>query len=148
MELSSSRIKKIIYILGNWIFWLFIFWEMDLFYILGNTNLKIIPYISGSNFPSLKSRKNPLMECFLHYGKWNFLAPSLKNSFFWRNFQSHKNQNLYFSKKKQQQQLLNKFFQKHFLIMDSIFSINWIKQYYWHTKILKAFLCVESFFSF
>ena len=32
-----------------------------------------LSYISGSNFPSSKS--------FLYFGKWNFLAASLKNFF-------------------------------------------------------------------
>ena len=34
------------------------------------------------------------------------------------------------------------------MIIVSIFSINWIKQYYLYIKTLKAFLCFESFFSF
>ena len=41
-----------------------------------------------------------------------------------------------------------KFFQKHFRIFVSIFSKNWILQYYLYIKTLQGFLCVESFFSF
>ena len=38
--------------------------------------------------------------------------------------------------------------QKHIRVIVSIFSVNWIKQYYWYIKTLKAFFCVESFFNF
>ena len=44
--------------------------------------------------------------------------------------------------------VMHTFFLKHFKIIVSIFSINRIKQYYWYLKTLKAFFCVESFFSF
>ena len=44
--------------------------------------------------------------------------------------------------------VMNKFFWKHFRIIVSTFSINWIKQYYLYIKILKVFFCVQSFFSF
>ena len=69
----------------------------------------------------------------IHSRKGNFLAPSFKNFLHSRrNFQSPKNQNiLCFSK--------NKF------LTVFIFSINWIKQYYWH---IKTFFSAESFFSF
>ena len=35
---------------------------------------------------------------------------------------------------------MNKFLRKHFLIIVSIFSINWIKQYYCHIKNIESFL--------
>ena len=52
-----------------------------------------------------QKNKKALLKCFLHFRKWNFPAPSLKNfSYFRRNFQSPKNQNLsYFSKKSYEQ---------------------------------------------
>ena len=56
-------------------------------YIWGNGSPESFFYISGSSFPSLKSKKNPLFKSFLYFGKWNFLAPSLKNfSCFMREF--------------------------------------------------------------
>ena len=57
-----------------------IFCETVLVYISKNGTFQ--PYISGSNFPSSKSKKNPLLKCFLYFEKWNFLAPSLKNLYF------------------------------------------------------------------
>ena len=93
MKCSSSRIKNFL-----------ILWEMELCtsdifskkcvsyifskerfsYIWGNETFlyfrkrKKCCYISGSNFPSSKSKKNPLIKSFLYLGKWNFLASSLK----------------------------------------------------------------------
>ena len=51
-------------------------------YISGNKSPKETSYISGNNFPSSKSKENPLLKLSLYFGKWNFLATSLKNSFF------------------------------------------------------------------
>ena len=45
-------------------------------------------YISGSNFPSTKSKKNPFCKNFLYCKKYNFLDPSLKRlkkpTFLWK----------------------------------------------------------------
>ena len=46
--------------------------------------LKKTSYISGSDFPNSKYKKNPLLKSFLYFGKWNFLAPSLKNLLYFR----------------------------------------------------------------
>ena len=35
-----------------------------------------LSYISESNFPSPKSKNNPLLKSFLYFVKWNFLAKS------------------------------------------------------------------------
>ena len=40
--------------------------------------------ISGSNFPCSKNEKKKLLKCFLYFGKWNFLASSLKNFLYFR----------------------------------------------------------------
>ena len=53
-------------------------------YISGNKSPKETSYISGNNFPSSKCKENPLLKLSLYFGKWNFLAISLKNSFFRR----------------------------------------------------------------
>ena len=50
-------------------------------YISGNKNPKETSYISGNNFPISKSKENPLLKLCLYFGKWNFLATSLKNYF-------------------------------------------------------------------
>ena len=69
----------------------------------------------------------------IHSRKGNFLAPSFKNFLHSRrNFQSPKNQNIL------------RFSKNRFLTV-FIFSINWIKQYYWN---IKTFFSAESFFSF
>ena len=36
-------------------------------------------YISGSNFPSSKTKNNPPLKNFLCFEKWIFLATSLKS---------------------------------------------------------------------
>ena len=51
-----------------------------------------ISYISGSNFPSSKSKKNPLVKSSLYFEKWNFPAPSLKNLYFRRELAISENQ--------------------------------------------------------
>ena len=49
MELSSSNIKKFLVFSQKKAF--LIFWEMELLYILGNSNPEKIPYISGNRNP-------------------------------------------------------------------------------------------------
>ena len=70
MELSSSNIT---------IFFIFsqkrtfvIYWEMEpppknIPYISGNGSPKKTFYISGSNFPSLKNEKKPVLKSFLYF---------------------------------------------------------------------------------
>ena len=36
-------------------------------------------YISGSNFPSSKNEKNPLLKCFLYFGEMELSSSKLKN---------------------------------------------------------------------
>ena len=80
---ETETLKKIPYVSGNENpKKLLIFWKMELFSPSSKKILKIhpkkIPYISGSNFPSLNSNKNPLLKRFLYFRKWNFLSPSFK----------------------------------------------------------------------
>ena len=98
MELSSSSIMKTF----------LIFQETEtpknFFYISGKGTLLYFrkqkvqktSYISGSNFPSLKNDKKPLLNCFLYFGKCNVLA--IRNFSCFRNLRSLKIKNfLYFS---------------------------------------------------
>ena len=80
MKLSSSNIKKF-----------FIFSQKKAFLIFGETEtpkkfliFQETSYISGSNFELKKILKNPLWKNVLYFGKWNFLAPSLKNFLYFR----------------------------------------------------------------
>ena len=100
-KLSSFNIKKFIIFSETEILKkFFILQETELSYISGNRNPKKNSDISGRNFPSSKSKKNPVLKSFLYFRKCNFLAPSLeKILYFMGNFQSPKNQTLsYFPK--------------------------------------------------
>ena len=44
------------------------------FFVFQETELS---YISGSNFPSSKSKKKTLVKSLLCFGKWNFLVPNI-----------------------------------------------------------------------
>ena len=69
-----------------------IFQEKELSYILENETFLYF----RREIPGLKNekKKKTLSNCFLYFGKWDFLALGLKNVYFRRNFQSPKNQNL------------------------------------------------------
>ena len=63
-----------------------IFLETELFYILGNGNLKKIRYISGKGtllYFMLEKWKNSLWENFLYFRKWNYPGQSLKKRQIW-----------------------------------------------------------------
>ena len=64
MELSSSNIKKFI-----------IFPEIEL------SSLIFFLYFREKFSKFKKLKKQTLKKNFLYFGKWNFLAPSLKNSY-------------------------------------------------------------------
>ena len=91
MELSNSNIKKFIIFSQKKAFLIFRETKTpkQIPYISGNGAFlyfrkhkpKKSSYISGSNFLSSKDKKNPLLNNFLYFGKWNFLAPSLKSSY-------------------------------------------------------------------
>ena len=82
-ELSSSNIKKFLIFSQKKAF--LIFPEMEL-YILRNgnpeKNLYIsgteLSYISGSNFPGSKSKKNPLLKSFLYFREMKLSSPKPK----------------------------------------------------------------------
>ena len=92
--------RKLLLYFGKWKPW-------KILYISGNKNPEIklfifqeteLSYISESDFSSSKSKKNKLLKIFLYLAKCNFLAPSLKNSlYFRREFEkreTEKNQNI------------------------------------------------------
>ena len=85
MELSSPKIKKSLY------------FSKKAFLIFQETKLfKRTFYISRGNFQSSKNKKNLLWKIFWYFGKWNFLASSLKNSYIsWGNLQILKIKHLY-----------------------------------------------------
>ena len=62
MELSGSNIKKFL-----------IFSQKKSFLIFQGTS-----YISGSNFPNSKSKKNALLKNFLYFGEIELSSPKLK----------------------------------------------------------------------
>ena len=79
---KTETLKSFLYSLQRKHFLLF--WKQKSrkkFFIFQETELS---YSSGSNFQSLKSKKNPLLKNFSYFGKWNFLAPSLKNFLYFR----------------------------------------------------------------
>ena len=78
MELSDLNIKKFFIFSQKKAF--LIFREMKLSYILGNENPGKIPYISG-NGTAYVSGSNCLSSknCFLCFGKWNFIDNSIQN---------------------------------------------------------------------
>ena len=53
-------------------------------YISGNGNPKKTCNTSRINFTSSKNEKNSFLNSFLYFGKWNFLATSLKNFLYFR----------------------------------------------------------------
>ena len=63
----------------------YIFLKESFPYISRNENLEKTLYISGSNFPNSKNKKNPLLKRFLNFRKWTFLAPNLENFLYFRN---------------------------------------------------------------
>ena len=72
MKLSSSDIKK--FLIFSQKKAVLIFQETETpkkFLIFQETELS---YISGSNFSSPKSKKNPLLKSFLYFAKWSFLV--------------------------------------------------------------------------
>ena len=86
MELSSSNIKQFLEILKK----LHFLKNKSFSHILGNENPEKLFkfqetfYISGSNFPSSRNKKNPLLKSFLYFGKLNSLVPSIKNFLYFR----------------------------------------------------------------
>ena len=115
MKLFSPKSKNFLIFSQNKVFLIFqeiefldpnikeflIFSQKSFSCISGNRTFRKTSYIWGGNFPSLKNKRNSLWKNFSYFGKWNFLAPSLKKSNISRgNFMSSKNKNfLYFSKK-------------------------------------------------
>ena len=76
MELSGPKMKKVLIFSLKKAF--LIFQEMEFF----------------KKFPSSKNWKNPLQKHFLYFTKWNFLAPSLINSYFLKSFSYISGRNL------------------------------------------------------
>ena len=88
MELSSYNVKKFLIFSQKKVV---IFQEMETskkFFIFQETELS---HISAENFQARKMKRKPLLKCFLYFGKWNFLAPGLKNLCFWREHQKSEN---------------------------------------------------------
>ena len=79
-----------------------------------------------------KKSKNSLLTCFWYFGKWNFLPPNLKISLYLR----RKKNKIYYTFQKK---VMKIFFQNYFWVIVSIFSMNWIKQYYRYIKLFSAF---------
>ena len=73
MKLSRFTIKKFLVLSQKKA--LLIFQEKSLKKIFKFQETEL-SYISGSNFPSPKSKNNPLLKSFLYFVKWNFLAKS------------------------------------------------------------------------
>ena len=87
MELSGCNIKKFLIVSQKKAFFIFreteipkkilIFQETELSYISGNRNPKRLLIFQEVSF---RARK----KSFLYFNKWNFLAPSFKNFFYFR----------------------------------------------------------------
>ena len=142
MELSDSKIKRLLIFSQKRAFLIFL--EMDF-----SAQSWKIKNIYPEKISYILILKNSLYflkrKLFLYFGKRKPRKSSLY--FRQRNFF-----NLQEELSKPQKIKFLIFFQKNLWIKfsknTSIFSINWIKQYCWCIKKLKAFYCVEPFFSF
>ena len=83
IRLSSSNIKKFV-----------IYSTKKTFLIFRETETLKTSYIWGSNFPSSKSKNNPLLKSFLHFWKIKLFNSKLKDFLYFRkNFKSLKIKN-------------------------------------------------------
>ena len=91
MALSCSNIKNFLYFPKRKLFLYFGKqepWKNSLHFRKRKSTLINFLYFRN-NFPSSKSEKKQqnkqILKCFLYFGKWNFLAPNLKNFLCFRN---------------------------------------------------------------